>query len=74
MITSPVLVLTGATPTTIAGQVGFGTTTGFGTGAAGTAVTTTTKGGGTGPTTPQTVVNYIEIDIAGTKFWIPLVQ
>jgi hypothetical protein len=64
----------GATPSVAAGQVGVGNTTGFGTGAAGTAVTTTTKGGGTGPTTPQTVVNYIKINIAGTDFWIPLVQ
>jgi hypothetical protein len=68
------LTLAGATPTGTTGQISFGNTQGFGTGSAGTAVTTTTKGGGTGPATPQTVVNYLEVDVAGTKFWLPLVQ
>ena len=70
----PGLVLIAATPTGVSGQVSFGTTSGFGNGSSGTAVTTTTKSTGTGPTTPQTVVNYLEIDIAGTKYWVPLVQ
>jgi len=71
---SPVVILTGATPTTTAGQVGLGVTTGFGNGTPATAVTTTTLGTGSGPATPQTVVGYLEIDIAGTKAWIPYVQ
>jgi hypothetical protein len=68
------LILKGATPTTAASQLGIGTSTGFGTGTAGTAVTTTTLGGGSGPTTAETVVKYLEIDLAGTKFWIPLMS
>jgi len=71
--TGPVI-LDGATPTTSGTQVGVGNTTGFGNGSAGTAVTTTTKSTGTGPTTPQTIVKYLEIDLGGTKYWIPLVQ
>jgi hypothetical protein len=65
-----------ASPTTAvaAGQLGIGTTSGFGNGAAGTAVTTTTKNTGTGPTTPQTIVNYLEVNLAGTNYWVPLVQ
>jgi hypothetical protein len=55
-------------------RVDGGTTTGFGTGGAGTAVTTTTKGGGTGPTTAQTIVQYLEVNINGTNYWIPLTQ
>lgn len=68
------LTVAGATPTGATGTLSLGNTAGFGNGTSGTAVTTTTKNTGTGPTIPQTVVNYIEIDIAGTKFWIPLVQ
>jgi hypothetical protein len=67
-------IVTAATPTVPASQVGLGTTAGFGAGAAGTAVTTTTKGAGTGPTTPQTVVNYLKLNIGGTDYWLPLVQ
>lgn len=47
---------------------------GFGNGAAGTAVTTTLKGTGTGPTNPQTIVSYLQVNINGTIYWIPLVQ
>jgi hypothetical protein len=72
--TSSTVVLTAATPTSTTGQVGLGTTAGFGNGTPATPMTTTTKSTGTGPTTPQTIVNYLEIDIAGTKYWIPLVQ
>lgn len=68
------IVSAAATPTVAASQLGLGSTVGFGTGAAGTAVTTTTKGGGTGPTTPQTVVNYLKVNIGGTDFYVPLVQ
>ena len=50
----------------------LGSPIGFGTGSAGTTVTTTTKGGGTGPTNPQTVVRYQQISISGTTYWIPL--
>jgi len=56
------------------GTIVVGTGSGFGNGSSGTAVTTTTKSTGTGPTTPQTVVNYLEITIAGTAYWVPLVQ
>lgn len=66
--------LTSATPTGSAGQVSFGTTAGFGNGSSGTTVTTTTLGTGSGPATPQTIVDYLEIDIAGTKYWIGLAQ
>lgn len=47
---------------------------GFGAGASGTAVTTTTKGAGTGPTTPQTVVKYVQVTLSGVVYWIPLMQ
>jgi hypothetical protein len=68
------IIIHGATPVAGVTQLGLGTTTGFGTGSASTAVTTTTLGGGSGPTTPQTVVNYLQINLGGTAFWIPLVQ
>jgi len=63
----------GDTPTLSGTAVGFGKTTGFGNGS-GTAVTTTAIGTGSGPTTAQTVVKYLKIDIGGTKYWIPLMQ
>jgi hypothetical protein len=66
--------VSGATPTMSGSTVGFGNTTGFGNGAAGTNVTTTPKNTGSGPATPQTVVKYIEIDIGGAKYWIPLMR
>jgi len=68
------LVLIGATPTTGSGQAGLGVTSGFGNGSSGTSMTTTTKGTGSGPSSPDVVVQYLEIDIAGTKYWIPLVR
>jgi hypothetical protein len=68
------LTIGGATPTGTGTQLGVGNTTGFGNGTAGTTVTTTLIGTGSGPATPQTVKKYLEIDIGGTKFWIPLVQ
>ena len=48
--------------------------TGFGSGLVPTAVTTMLQAGGGGPTTPQTVVNFLEIDIGGSKYWLPLMQ
>lgn len=68
------LVANAATPTGSAGQLSLGTTAGFGNGAAAQTVTTTLKGTGTGPTTAVTVIKYLEIDIAGTKYWVPLMQ
>lgn len=65
------LVLTGAPPTVSAGQLGLGSTTGFGNGSSGTAVTTTTQGTGSGPVTPQTVAGYIEANVGGTTVWLP---
>ena len=56
------------------GVIGFTTREGFGNGAAATPVTTTTKHSGSGPTTPQTIVKYMEVNLAGTSYWIPLVQ
>jgi hypothetical protein len=47
---------------------------GFGNGSAGTAMTTTTLGTGTGPATPQTVVSYLKLHHNGQDFWLPLVQ
>jgi hypothetical protein len=48
--------------------------TGFGAGAV-TTVTTTARGlGGSGPTIPQTVVQYMEVNVGGTNYWIPLMQ
>jgi hypothetical protein len=47
---------------------------GFGNGAAGTAVTTTAKGTGTGPATPQTIVQYAPVNINGTVYYVPLMQ
>lgn len=74
VLQAPVLSLLSATPTGTGTALGLGNTSGFGNGAAGTTVTTTLKGTGSGPTTPQTVVKYLEVDIGGTKFWLPLVQ
>lgn len=68
------LVSAAATPTVAASQLGLGSTAGFGNGSSGTAVTTTTKNTGSGPTTPQTVVNYLKVNIGGTDYWVPLVQ
>lgn len=73
-ILSNTLTVVSATPTGTSGQIGFGNTRGFGNGSAGTAVTTTTKSSGSGPTNAATIVNYLEIDIGGTKYWLPLVQ
>ncbi len=73
-LTNGAVLVAGATPTAAAGQVGLGTTAGFGNGTPATAVTTTTKGTGTGPTTAATVVNYLQINIAGTAYYIPLMQ
>ena len=64
----------GVTPAGAAGVLGIGTQSGFGTGAAGQAVTTTALGGGTGPAAPTTVVNYLKISLGGAFFWIPLFQ
>ncbi len=56
------------------GVIAFTTPAGFGNGSAATPVTTTTKHTGSGPTTPQTIVKYMEVNLAGTNYWIPLVQ
>lgn len=72
-LTAGVLIATGSTPTTASGQVGFGTTQGVGNSTPG-AVTVPALGTGAGPATPGTIVNWLEIDIAGTKFWLPLAQ
>ncbi len=66
--------ISGATPTAAKAQVALGSTTGFGNGSPGTAVTTTTKDTGSGPSTPETIVRYLKINISGTDYWIPLVQ
>lgn len=68
------LTVKGTPPTGGAGQISFGGAVGFGNGSSGTAVTTTTKSTGSGPATPQTIVGYYEIDVAGTKAWVPYVQ
>lgn len=68
------LTVDGATPTGTGTKLGIGNTSGFGNGTAGTAVTTTLIGTGSGPATPQTIKKYLEIDLGGTKFWVPLVQ
>ena len=54
--------------------MGPGTISGFGTGAAGTTVTTTTLGAGSGPANPQTVVKYLQVNVAGVLYWMPLMQ
>ena len=71
--TSPVLELTAATPTGTGTQLGLGNTVGIGNGAAGN-VQAPALGTGSGPATPGTVVKWLEVDIGGTKFWIPLCQ
>jgi hypothetical protein len=68
------LEISGVTPTGTGSELGLGTTYGFGNGRSGASMTTTTRGSGTGPENPQTVVKYLEIDVGGTKYWIPLVQ
>lgn len=75
-IQTPGIILTAITPSLGVGpgQVGLGTTTGFGNGVAATPVTTTTRGTGSGPANPQLVTNYLEINIGGVPFWIPLFQ
>jgi hypothetical protein len=60
----------GATPTGGAGQIGIGNTVGMGNGSSGN-VTALAKGTGSGPATPGTVVGWLEIDVAGTKAWVP---
>jgi hypothetical protein len=66
------LVLTGATPAVSGGQIGFGVTTGFGTGSSGVGVTTTSPGSPpSGPTQPQVIAGYIEINVGGLTAWIP---
>jgi hypothetical protein len=64
----------GNTPTPLSGYVGIGTTEGVGAGSAGTPVTTTTKGGGSGPATAQVVVKYLELSLNGATYWLPLFQ
>jgi hypothetical protein len=32
------------------------------------------KSTGTGPTTPGTIVNWLEVDLGGTKYWVPMAQ
>jgi len=56
------------------GVLALGTTTGFGNGTSGTPVTTTKLGTGTGPANPQTVVHYLQVNIGGAAYWVPLVQ
>lgn len=65
------LILSSPAPVVIAGQVGLGSTVGFGNGAAATPVTTTLLGTGAGPAAPQTVIGYLQINVAGTIQWIP---
>ena len=56
------------------GVIALTTPTGFGNGSAGTPVTTTTRHNGSGPTSPQSIVKYMEVNLAGTNYWVPLVQ
>jgi len=56
------------------GVIGLTTPTGFGNGSAATPVTTTARNTGSGPTKPQTIVKYMEVNLGGTNYWIPLVQ
>lgn len=71
IIQTPTIILTAATPTGAITGVALGDTTGFGNGAAGTALTTTLIGTGSGPAAPQTVIGYLEINVGGTVAWIP---
>lgn len=64
----------GATGTASGTNLQLGKTVAFGAGTSGTAMTTTTKGAGSGPTTAQTVVNYLKINIGGADYYVPLVQ
>ena len=64
------LTLTAATPTGSLTGIAFGDTTGFGNGASGN-VTVLAKGTGSGPTTPGTVVGFMEINVNGTVAWVP---
>lgn len=71
--TQKALTVKGATPTSAAGEIGFGNTQGLGTGAL-TNMQAPVIGAGTGPANAVQVVNWLELDIAGTKFWFPLFQ
>jgi hypothetical protein len=68
------IVVSGATAAVASGKVRIGTTSGSGNGTAGQAVTTTLKGTGSGPTTAPIVANYLEINVGGTNYWIPLMS
>lgn len=46
----------------------------LGNGAANTAVKTTLKGTGGGPAAPQTVIDYVQVNINGTIYYLPLFQ
>ncbi len=67
------LVVSAPTATGKTGQVSLGNTTGVGNGSAGN-IQAPALGTGAGPGTPGTVVNWIEIDISGAKYWVPLCQ
>jgi len=66
------LMLSGATPTGTTGQLSFGTTAGIGNGSA-TNMQAPAQNTGTGPAS-LTAVKWLELDIAGTKYWYPLFQ
>ena len=64
------LTINAATPTGSITGIAFGDTTGFGNGASGN-VTVLAKGSGSGPTTPGTVIGFMEINVNGTVAWVP---
>jgi hypothetical protein len=72
-ITGASIAVTGATPTGAPPNVSFGTTQGVGSGAL-TPVSAPLKAAGGGPASPGIIVRWLEIDIGGIKFWIPLAQ
>ena len=67
------VIFAGATPTTSTGQVGLGNSSGIGNGSNAN-IQAPAVGTGSGPATPGIVVKWLEIDLAGTKYWMPLAQ
>ncbi len=65
------ITIRGGTPSVPGGAIGIGTTTGFGNGGIPTAVTTVLLGTGSGPTTPQTIIGFLKINVGGTDHWVP---
>jgi hypothetical protein len=66
----PNLIMNSPAPVVSGSQLSIGNVTGVGNGSLG-AVSAPAKGGGSGPTTPGTIVGWMEINVGGTSAWVP---